>query len=100
MAPVVDAVVVVFAFVLGLLVGSFLNVVLWRVPRGESVVHPGSHCPSCNTPLEWYELVPLVSWVFPRGRCRTSGVGISVRYQLAELGCGVLLGASAWLALS
>jgi prepilin signal peptidase PulO-like enzyme (type II secretory pathway) len=100
MSPVVDVVVVVFAFVLGTLVGSFLNVVLWRLPRGESIVTPGSHCPSCDTPLEWYELVPVVSWVVLRGRCRTCGVHISARYPLVELGVGVVFGVIAWLLVS
>ena len=92
--------VVVFAAVFGALIGSFLNVVLWRVPRGESIVHPGSHCPECGTPLRPHELVPVVSWIALRGRCRTCGVRISVRYPLVELGCAVLFGLSAWLLVS
>ena len=97
---VVTAVVVVFAALFGALVGSFLNVVLWRVPRGESIVSPGSHCPSCNTPLKAYELVPVFSWVALRGRCRTCGVHISARYPLVELGCAVAFGIVAWLLVS
>ncbi len=62
--------------------GSFPNVVLWRVPRGESIVTPGSHCPSCETFLRPVELIPVLSWVAPRGRCRTCGVHISARYPL------------------
>jgi leader peptidase (prepilin peptidase)/N-methyltransferase len=89
---VVTVTVAIFAFVLGALVGSFVNVVLWRVPRGESVVHPGSHCPACDTPLRAYELVPVLSWVALRGRCRTCHAHISARYPLVELGCAVLFG--------
>jgi leader peptidase (prepilin peptidase)/N-methyltransferase len=89
--------VVVVATVFGALIGSFLNVVLWRVPRGESIVSPGSHCPACETPLGPLELVPVLSWVLLRGRCRHCGVGISVRYPLVELGCAAVLAVVAWL---
>jgi leader peptidase (prepilin peptidase)/N-methyltransferase len=94
-----DAFVVVVAAVLGALVGSFLNVALWRVPRGESVVSPGSHCPSCGTFLRPMELIPVVSWVALRGRCRTCGAHISASYPLVELGCAALFGLVAWLLL-
>ena len=57
--------------VLGLAVGSFLNVVIYRVPRGESVVRPGSHCPHCQTPIRAWHNVPVVSWLALRGRCAT-----------------------------
>jgi leader peptidase (prepilin peptidase) / N-methyltransferase len=94
------AVLVMIAVVFGALIGSFVNVVLWRVPRGESIVTPGSHCPSCNTPLKAYELLPVVSWVALRGRCRTCGVRVSARYPLIELGCAALFGLVAWLVVS
>jgi leader peptidase (prepilin peptidase)/N-methyltransferase len=84
------ALAVVVAFVFGLVVGSFLNVVLWRVPRGESIVTPGSHCTECGTPLRPRELVPVLSWVAQRGRCRTCGAQISARYPLVELAAGVV----------
>jgi len=73
------------AAVLGALIGSFLNVVIHRVPLGESLVAPGSHCPSCGTPLAPYDNVPLVSWLVLRGRCRHCGASISPRYPLVEL---------------
>jgi leader peptidase (prepilin peptidase)/N-methyltransferase len=95
-----DALVIVFAALFGAFIGSFLNVVLRRVPRGESIVRPGSHCPSCGAPLHAYELVPVLSWVALRGRCRTCGVRISVRYPLVELGCAALFGSVAWLLVS
>jgi leader peptidase (prepilin peptidase)/N-methyltransferase len=92
-----DAFVILFAAILGALVGSFLNVVLWRVPRGESVVSPSSHCPNCGTFLRPQELIPIVSWVALRGRCRTCGVHISARYPLVELACALVLALVAWL---
>jgi leader peptidase (prepilin peptidase)/N-methyltransferase len=89
------ALVVVIAFVFGAIVGSFLNVVLWRVPRGESIVSPSSHCPACGTPLRPGELIPVVSWVALGGRCRTCRTSISVRYPLVELATGLLFAAVA-----
>ncbi len=74
----------VIAGVLGSLIGSFGNVVIWRVPRRESVVHPGSHCPNCNRRLGPLELVPILSWLALRGRCRNCKQPISVRYPLVE----------------
>jgi leader peptidase (prepilin peptidase)/N-methyltransferase len=73
------------AGLLGALVGSFLNVVIHRVPLGESLVSPGSHCPACNAPVRPRDNVPLVSWLILRGRCRNCGVAISVRYPAVEL---------------
>ena len=70
--------------VLGLLVGSFLNVVTWRVPRGESVVSPPSHCPGCNMPVRPRDNVPVLSWLHLRGRCRDCAEPISARYPLVE----------------
>jgi leader peptidase (prepilin peptidase)/N-methyltransferase len=75
---------------LGLIVGSFLNVCIYRLPRRESVHWPGSHCTACNRPLSWYENVPIFSWLVLRGRCRTCGERISVVYPLVELITGVL----------
>ena len=75
---------VTFAGVLGALVGSFLNVVAYRLPRHESLVSPGSHCPSCGTPVKPYDNIPLLSWLLLRGHCRGCGVPISLRYPLVE----------------
>jgi leader peptidase (prepilin peptidase)/N-methyltransferase len=74
----------------GLLVGSFLNVVVWRLPRGESLVRPASRCPSCETPIRPYENVPVLSWLFLRGRCRTCSVPISARYPAVEAATAAL----------
>jgi leader peptidase (prepilin peptidase) / N-methyltransferase len=79
-------IVAVLAFGLaGLLTGSFLNVVAWRLPRGESLVRPGSACPACRTPISPYDNVPVVSWLVLRGRCRHCGARISGRYPAVEL---------------
>lgn len=80
-----DGFAVAICALLGLVVGSFLNVVIWRVPRGESISRPPSHCPECDTPIAPYDNVPVVSWVVLRGRCRRCGTRISARYPLVEL---------------
>lgn len=79
----------IFAF-LGLAIGSFLNVVAWRLPRGESVVTPGSHCGACDAPIKPYDNIPLLSWLILRGKCRNCGAKISIRYPLIELTTGAL----------
>ncbi len=75
---------------LGLLVGSFLNVVSYRVPRGQSVVSPGSRCPSCGTPIRPWHNVPVVGWLVLRGRCAACGSPISARYPLVEAGTAIV----------
>lgn len=75
---------------IGLLIGSFLNVVIWRVPRGESVVSPPSACPSCGHEIRPRDNVPVLSWLLLRGRCRDCGHPISARYPLVETACGLL----------
>lgn len=74
----------------GLLVGSFLNVVAYRVPRHESLVAPGSHCPSCAVPIKPYDNLPVLGWLLLRGRCRACRAGISARYPLVEALTAVL----------
>lgn len=87
-------------FVLGLIVGSFVNVVAYRFPRGEGFVLGRSHCLHCKRALHWYELVPLVSYLFLRGRCRICRQMISWRYPLVELVSGFIwLLAPGWLAI-
>ena len=75
---------------LGLAVGSFLNVVIWRVPRKESIVAPRSKCPSCDTFIAPRDNVPVLSWLALRRKCRHCGSRISARYPLVELATGVL----------
>ena len=84
------------ALVMGLLVGSFLNVVIYRVPRGESVVSPPSHCPGCDTQIKPWDNLPIVSYLWLRGRCRKCGNSISLRYPAVELVTGLLFMAIAW----
>ncbi len=79
------------AALMGALLGSFLNVVIWRLPRGESLVHPGSACPSCGTPVRPYDNIPVLSWLLLRGRCRHCGEPISRRYPLVEAMTALLL---------
>ena len=74
-----------FAAVLGLVVGSFLNVVIHRLPQGGSLLWPGSHCPRCQAPVRWYDNLPVLSWLLLRGRCRSCRVAISARYPAVEL---------------
>jgi leader peptidase (prepilin peptidase)/N-methyltransferase len=73
-----------FAGMFGAIVGSFLNVVIYRMPRHESLIAPGSHCPACNTAIRPYDTVPVVSWLLLRGHCRSCGERISPRYPLVE----------------
>jgi leader peptidase (prepilin peptidase)/N-methyltransferase len=75
----------------GLIVGSFLNVVAYRLPRGESVVFPASHCPSCDTPIKPYDNIPVLSWLVLRGRCRSCHSAISARYPVVEAVTAALL---------
>lgn len=81
---------------LGLVVGSFLNVVIHRVPAGMSVVRPGSACPVCHAPVRAHDNVPVVSWLVLRGRCRDCAAPIAIRYPLVELVTAVLFAVSAW----
>jgi len=83
------------AGVLGLLIGSFLNVVVWRVPRGESLL-PASRCPGCRSPIRPWQNVPVVSWLALRGRCARCRARISARYPLLELGTGLVFALVTW----
>lgn len=90
------AFVVAVCTALGLVIGSFLNVVIWRVPRGESIVRPPSACPSCGARVRPRDNVPVVSWLLLRGRCRDCREPISGRYPVVEALTGALFGATAW----
>jgi leader peptidase (prepilin peptidase) / N-methyltransferase len=87
------ALAIAFAAVGGLIVGSFLNVVVHRLPRGESLTHPRSRCPSCGTQLRAIDNIPVVSWLALRGRCHHCGAPVSARYPLVELTTGALYAA-------
>jgi leader peptidase (prepilin peptidase)/N-methyltransferase len=85
--------------VVGLLIGSFLNVVVYRVPLGKSIVSPPSACPGCGTQIRPYDNIPVISWLVLRGKCRTCHEPISIRYPLVELATGILFFVVALLAL-
>ena len=75
---------IVLTVFIGASLGSFLNVVIWRVPEGISIVTPPSHCPKCNSPIRWFDNIPILSWFLLRGKCRRCGQSISFRYPLVE----------------
>jgi leader peptidase (prepilin peptidase)/N-methyltransferase len=87
---VIDALTVAYSAVIGLVVGSFLNVVVWRVPRGESVVSPPSSCPRCGARIRARDNIPVLGWLVLRGRCRDCSNPISARYPVVEGVTGVL----------
>ncbi len=90
------ALVVGLCALVGLAIGSFLNVVIWRVPRGESVVNPPSACPRCGNPIAPRDNVPVVSWLLLGGRCRHCHERISARYPLVEAGTAALFAVAGW----
>ncbi len=86
----------VLSLLLGLAVGSFLNVVIYRLPRRESLVSPASHCPECGVAIRWHDNVPVLGWVVLKGRCRECGCRISSRYPLVEAITGLAFVLSMW----
>ena len=86
-----DVVWIIFLFAFGGCVGSFLNVVIYRMPRGMSIAWPGSHCPGCGVAIKWYDNIPILSWLVLRAKCRSCGTRISARYVLIELLTAVLV---------
>ncbi|MBL7158421.1 MAG: prepilin peptidase [Candidatus Omnitrophica bacterium] len=81
---------IVFVFILGAIAGSFMNVCICRLPRKESIISPGSHCPACGTHIKWYDNIPLLSFLFLAARCRHCGKRISFRYFIVEFVSGAL----------
>jgi leader peptidase (prepilin peptidase)/N-methyltransferase len=78
------------AFIVGSCIGSFLNVCIYRIPLDRSVISPGSHCSACGAPIPWYNNLPVLSWLFLRGRAACCGTRIDARYAVVELGTGLL----------
>jgi len=72
------------------MIGSFLNVVIYRIPKGESIAFPASHCQHCNTPLKWYHNIPLFSWLFLKGKCAFCHAPIAKQYPMVELITGII----------
>jgi leader peptidase (prepilin peptidase)/N-methyltransferase len=95
--PLPLAFVVVALFLIGLCIGSFLNVCIYRIPLGQSIAHPPSRCMGCGQALRWYHNVPVVSWVLLRGRCAFCGTGVSARYPAVELLTGVVFALHAFV---
>lgn len=91
-----DTVFVVFGGLLGAVLGSFLNVCVLRWTADQSVVRPASHCPRCNYVLRWYDNIPILSWLWLRGRCRQCREPISIQYPLVELANAVIWAGFAW----
>lgn len=90
MSDPIFAFYLIFLGAFGLLFGSFANVLIWRVPRGESIVSPPSHCPKCGHDIRWYDNVPVIGWLVLGGKCRDCGAPISVRYPIVEAASGAL----------
>lgn len=82
--------ILLIAFIFGLPVGSFLNVCIYRLPRSESIINPPSHCPKCNKRIEWYNNIPLISYILLNGKCRNCRATISLRYFWVELLTGLM----------
>ena len=78
-------------FIFGIVIGSFLNVVILRAPKGESVVFPASHCPTCKTPLKWWHNIPIFSYIALKGKCAFCNEKISIQYPLIELMSGFIV---------
>lgn len=88
--------ILLFSFVLGAVIGSFLNVCIYRIPAGESIVTPRSRCQSCKKQIVWYHNIPIVSWLLLRGQCAYCGARVSVRYALVELLTGIMFAFTLW----
>ncbi|MBD3791372.1 MAG: prepilin peptidase [Campylobacterales bacterium] len=85
-----ELIITLFVFVFGIMIGSFLNVVIYRIPKGENIAFPASRCQGCGTPLKWYHNIPLLSWLVLRGKCAFCKAKISVQYPVVEFVTGVI----------
>ncbi len=82
--------IIVFVFFLGAVIGSFLNVCIYRIPAGESILYPGSRCPACRVEIRWFQNIPIISYLFLRGSCASCSAQISPRYPMVEALTGTL----------
>jgi leader peptidase (prepilin peptidase)/N-methyltransferase len=80
----------ILSFIVGMCIGSFLNVCIYRLPMAKSIIHPGSMCPSCENPIHFYDNIPIISYLWLRGKCRFCSTPISIRYPLVEAMSGLL----------
>lgn len=94
MLPTIILYIIIFLY--GIVIGSFLNVVIYRVPKKENIVSTRSHCMNCGYQLKWYDLIPLFSWIFLGGKCRNCGERISVQYPMIEAANGILYLIAFW----
>jgi leader peptidase (prepilin peptidase)/N-methyltransferase len=94
MASWPQPILIAYVFAIGAVVGSFLNVLIYRVPRRLSIVSPGSRCPACGSPIRWFDNIPILSWIILRGRCRRCSGRISIRYPIVEAAAGLIAAAS------
>ncbi|RUM76012.1 MAG: prepilin peptidase [Sulfurovum sp.] len=85
-----DILLTIFIFTFGIIMGSFLNVLIYRIPNNENIAFPASKCQSCQTELKWYHNVPIFSWLFLRGKCAFCKDAIAIQYPLIEFGTGVI----------
>ena len=85
-----NIIIQIFVFIFGAIVGSFINVVIFRLPGGKSVIFPSSRCPHCESDIKWYDNIPLFSYISLRGRCRYCKKAISIQYPIVELSMGLL----------
>lgn len=85
-----ELIITLFVFVFGIMIGSFLNVVIYRIPKGENIAFPASRCQGCGTPLKWYHNIPLLSWLVLGGKCAFCKAKISVQYPVVEFVTGVI----------
>jgi len=82
--------VFIIVFIFGIVIGSFLNVLIYRIPKGENIAYPASKCQSCQTPLKWWHNIPIVSWIILRGECHFCKEKIAMQYPLIEFGTGMI----------
>ena len=85
-----ELLITLFVFIFGIMIGSFLNVVIYRIPKGENIAFPASRCQSCGTPLKWYHNIPLLSWLALGGKCAFCKTQISAQYPVVEFVTGII----------